>query len=1208
MEIPSFPVFNVLARFERYMLTFILGFIEGGDFLGVVSIKVLDRSKVSQVARELKKGMNTMNTENELTLSDIPANGSFGSASASKDTETSISVNWMGGGEIKRPDQGWDLDSLYAAAANFPWKVAECPQRTWAILTKYKQNRSYVEWSKKQQVLRSPLDYDNVISYTGELFDSYMEYKVLLRKLRDIIKNRKKYEECKNPNAIPVDVLSLVAVRSALHDEMSKIVKAVDTLSKDPASLYRYAHRMNQKKHQFIQKILDQAIPDASGHPPNTVDSPEYWNPNAKIQSAPVSASVIKGSPAQQPLSAPEISKRTAGENFTENIVPKLEETVTGTPETKVDGAPEESVATQDKTIEPNQSLETKKDVDKEQENDKDDEKNNTQSRVKNDLASSSTKTTSKSSDQSASSTGASSKLNQQRALVPVSANTMTTPSVASAQTGSGSPLEYNYNFSQLVAPEIWEELMPVLKAQEVKENSDSTVTAVSDYPPPPKEEFSPSAEFGKNAKRDAEEIPESAAGDRALLWGTAIAAYGIREEKGLFTQDKNGTLLHTICQGEWASWGTSVVGCLKPAKVGTSLATIAVQPKDKRLFYVTAENKLRMLVSNGRSWYDANVNFDDTAHKDTKLVAWVTHESIIVAYESSASKLSFWVIKDDVGATIAPSLIGDGKGTQYPAVLSGTSFATFWHKGERHFLYQNTYSTMVLLKVTPTTASIVENAHFLTKIHFSTTKPLVFTAGNWKDSVGRWSENLPNQKFEGILFIVHDHGENLNRMYIDGAISLQEESGTIDSGIFRREYPSTGLSCAFDQWVGNRFYKQNAKGQIDKEYAQFIDYGGKRTFSSAWQGQAVGVEQTNQSDVYAACTKIPVVAKLDPDVLAISDPLALWHQIGDQYHQVVFFVGSDFQLYYTYNKNDTTKWIPGGGKYYNLGPVKLSAGRLAGYKNLNTGIINITATGQNGSLYHIALKGPFQTWASASWTEIEGSWSTPPDTVCHDNGDITGVITGMDWNMYFIKFDGTAWMKPVLQDKLPAKIKCAPWIRALRNEIWVTCVDGNVYKSTGFDAEKRLYTGFQLERSNINNAIYPGVVTNDVVPNKTAVILINADGKAEVINLMKENDSYITLGAYDIKFAQILGTTNGKIEIIWLRSFGRYEYIVYDEKWSGDGGKFIEGPLPAGMRVSNLGYSNEGTRELFFLGINGKIMRQKIENRTLSGTVAIVG
>jgi hypothetical protein len=67
----------------------------------------------------------------EFSLDSYSQSDSFSNSAAFKDTETTISVNWMGGGQIKDPKTTWDIDSVYAAAAAFPSFVAKTPQRTW---------------------------------------------------------------------------------------------------------------------------------------------------------------------------------------------------------------------------------------------------------------------------------------------------------------------------------------------------------------------------------------------------------------------------------------------------------------------------------------------------------------------------------------------------------------------------------------------------------------------------------------------------------------------------------------------------------------------------------------------------------------------------------------------------------------------------------------------------------------------------------------------------------------------------------------------------------------------------------------------------------------------------------------------------------------------------------------------------------------------
>lgn len=107
------------------------------------------------------------------------------------------------------------------------------PAKTYAILTKYKANRSFNKWSR--QFAFSPLEYDAIASFTAELFDNYMEYKQLTKLIHDMIADPGRYtEQTWKANRIPLVISTLSAVKKALGIEMTKIVRAVDILSEDP--------------------------------------------------------------------------------------------------------------------------------------------------------------------------------------------------------------------------------------------------------------------------------------------------------------------------------------------------------------------------------------------------------------------------------------------------------------------------------------------------------------------------------------------------------------------------------------------------------------------------------------------------------------------------------------------------------------------------------------------------------------------------------------------------------------------------------------------------------------------------------------------------------------------------------------------------------------------------------------------------------------
>ncbi|KAI0129791.1 hypothetical protein BJ170DRAFT_288194 [Xylariales sp. AK1849] len=167
------------AFLEIFGDSFISGFIEGGEFNAVVSMKILNKEKKTNIAASAKVALT-------IGPSSIEAEGKVGIAKENLDanTETTYQVGWSGGGHLKNSNAPWTMDSLLEVAARFPDLVATTPQRTYAILTKYEALRSFQE-SKPPKF--SPLMYENATLYTNAMLDSYMEYKALYRMLYDEI-------------------------------------------------------------------------------------------------------------------------------------------------------------------------------------------------------------------------------------------------------------------------------------------------------------------------------------------------------------------------------------------------------------------------------------------------------------------------------------------------------------------------------------------------------------------------------------------------------------------------------------------------------------------------------------------------------------------------------------------------------------------------------------------------------------------------------------------------------------------------------------------------------------------------------------------------------------------------------------------------------------------------------------------------------------
>ncbi|KAF5602070.1 uncharacterized protein FSUBG_7905 [Fusarium subglutinans] len=230
---PSDPPQKMTSErfFKIYGDSYISGFMEGGDLHGIVSMKVLDASKKSNVETALKGAMN--GSAGEFTLSEGTATSTI--EAAVQETESTITVNWSGGGQIKSDDAEWTLDSLIRAASAFPGRVAACPQKTYAILTPYNRNRSFVKWAEENNI--TVPDFSPVQQYTHDLLDSFMEFKSNLGRIQAVIANPLAYGPSRFNNPVNINIEALVTERQAIKKEMAKIVGIIDKLNSNPSEL-----------------------------------------------------------------------------------------------------------------------------------------------------------------------------------------------------------------------------------------------------------------------------------------------------------------------------------------------------------------------------------------------------------------------------------------------------------------------------------------------------------------------------------------------------------------------------------------------------------------------------------------------------------------------------------------------------------------------------------------------------------------------------------------------------------------------------------------------------------------------------------------------------------------------------------------------------------------------------------------------------------
>lgn len=143
------------SEFTRiYGDSYISGFIEGGELNAVISVKSQDKSKIMDIKAQLEASFGKGISAN------IKGSGGDDKENIDTSTETTISVNWTGGkckpihlreleatellgyrksgthdniflgGEIKKKEELWTIESLVKVAAAFPDHIRQTAQRT----------------------------------------------------------------------------------------------------------------------------------------------------------------------------------------------------------------------------------------------------------------------------------------------------------------------------------------------------------------------------------------------------------------------------------------------------------------------------------------------------------------------------------------------------------------------------------------------------------------------------------------------------------------------------------------------------------------------------------------------------------------------------------------------------------------------------------------------------------------------------------------------------------------------------------------------------------------------------------------------------------------------------------------------------------------------------------------------------------------------
>ncbi|KAK6361232.1 hypothetical protein TWF730_004974 [Orbilia blumenaviensis] len=272
--------------------TFISGFIDGGEFNALLSIRVLNKAKV----KDIEAGVESVFGNSLFTLDSL-GKEEWERRDIDNSCEINVSAVWSGGGRLKSSEKQWPIHSLMEAAANFPDLVANEPHRIYAILTSYPYLQSFYDGAGELQIPFAP--YSHAIQRSKVLLNAYLDYKSLRQRLdEDIadIQNGDKVFQTKEyfrrPSVQPRrDVSSAEddtkfahtigeldqAIKAASH-QMRAIMEEVDTLVRAPETAMEKRGETFQDPDVFrsrLPKVLPKTTKDIVARSAVVVQSDE---------------------------------------------------------------------------------------------------------------------------------------------------------------------------------------------------------------------------------------------------------------------------------------------------------------------------------------------------------------------------------------------------------------------------------------------------------------------------------------------------------------------------------------------------------------------------------------------------------------------------------------------------------------------------------------------------------------------------------------------------------------------------------------------------------------------------------------------------------------------------------------------------------------------------------------------------------------------
>ena len=155
------------VQFTRiYGDTFISDFVEGGEIYAWIGIKSHDLKKTKKLGAYVSAQLTPM-------AAPVQVSGKMEFNKEKEElfsqAETSIRIQWRGGGEIKNHDFPWGMNNLVQIANAFPSMVAATPAKIRAVLTPYSALKSFQDHRNDHPKMPLPLSYDHCAIYTSTL-------------------------------------------------------------------------------------------------------------------------------------------------------------------------------------------------------------------------------------------------------------------------------------------------------------------------------------------------------------------------------------------------------------------------------------------------------------------------------------------------------------------------------------------------------------------------------------------------------------------------------------------------------------------------------------------------------------------------------------------------------------------------------------------------------------------------------------------------------------------------------------------------------------------------------------------------------------------------------------------------------------------------------------------------------------------------------